>query len=249
MPTCYNAMRLISLIGIAVFSFLFYSVYSHPEMIEKMARSFVITKATLKIDDLQQSYKVSSISSKALSIAGKLGLDQQSIRENVDAGIDNYIRDSLNSICKFDCPEIEEKHDAPRFANFKFHGKSVFEALKERYMKTIGLLVRDLQIFAGVNAATFLVLFGMTFIRTCQPKALIAPWCLLLMSVIIACISYLGNSHWFYDILMNKFMGFGYLFSIVFIYWMLADIAFNDAKGFQAVFYLMMGMAVMSSFS
>lgn len=243
-------MRSISLVGLMVFSFCFYTISAHPEIIEKMAKTFVITKAQLKADDFQKNDKVEAVADKALSIAVKFGFDQQKIQEKMDGGIDNYIRDSLSAICKFDCPDAIESNavEQSRFTNFKFHGQSIMEALKDRYMKTIDLLVRDLRIFTGVNAIAFFVMLGMSFMKTNQPKALVIPWVFLLLSVVIASISYIGNSHWFYDILMNHFMGFGYLFYMAFIFGMLCDFVFNEAKFLQAIFYPMMGLALLSSF-
>jgi hypothetical protein len=82
----------------------------------------------------------------------------------------------------------------------------------------------------STNALIFAFLLVLTFLKPNQLKILFLSAVLLTASTLIASIFYIFGQNWFYTILYNHYMGFGYLLYITGIFLLLLDVAINKAR-------------------
>jgi hypothetical protein len=76
----------------------------------------------------------------------------------------------------------------------------------------------------------FLVLLSIAFLKPNAMVQLFVPGILLLTATIISSGIYMFGQDWFYTILYNDYMGFGYLAYLSIIFAFLMDVTFNSAR-------------------
>ncbi len=76
----------------------------------------------------------------------------------------------------------------------------------------------------------FLILVMVSFFNPQAMKHLFLPGLLLVFATVISSGIYIFGQDWFYTILYNDYLGFGYLFYIGLIFGFLLDIALNKGR-------------------
>jgi len=76
----------------------------------------------------------------------------------------------------------------------------------------------------------FLVLLAVSFAKPQAMAHLFVPGVLLVLATLIASTIYIFGQDWFYTILYNDYMGFGYLVYLSVIFSVLMDIVLNKAR-------------------
>jgi hypothetical protein len=230
------SLRIIGILGLALFGLLFGSTYGIPEVVEKSAKGFVKKQIEDEIREKYQNIKASTLSEKALTIANGLGYEENKIRENIQNKLPEKIAEIIASLCGYDCERKKKLTKSitagyvERIANIQVAQHQLGQIIKDKYMEIVGNLRMDLRIFLASNATMFLILL---LISSLKPKAvshLFLPGCLLLISTIASSAIYIFGQDWFYTIIYYHYMGVGYLTYIFFIFGFLMDIVFNKAR-------------------
>lgn len=99
-----------------------------------------------------------------------------------------------------------------------------------RYGEIVGDLLRDLRIFTGTNLVAFALLLGLSLARPAQARPLLVPGVLLGGATLIASAFYIVGQDWFFALLYNDYVGFGYTAWLALIYVFLLDIALFQAR-------------------
>lgn len=229
-------LRSIGLFGILLFGVLFAVTYVSPEKIEKSAKGFVKYQIEKEVREKQQLINESSFANKALSIAERLGVESEQIQEDLDNEIPEKIASVIASMCGYDCERKKELAQSiasgylDRIKSIEIAQDTLGNLIKGKYIEIVGNLKLDLRIFLGSNLLMFLILL---VVSLAKPKAiahLFVPGVLLLTATILASAIYIFGQDWFYTILYNDYMGFGYLAYIAVIFGVLVDIALNKAR-------------------
>ncbi len=229
-------LRSIGLLGILVFGILSAVTFVSPNVIEESAKEFVKYQIAKEVREKQQSVVDSSVASKALSIAESLGLESEKIQSNLDGNLPEKIASVIASMCGYDCERKKALAESissgylERLKNINVAQNTLGDLIKGKYMEIVGNLKFDLRIFLGSNFAMFLILLVVSFAKPRAMTHLFLPGLLLVVATIISSVIYIYGQDWFYTILYNDYMGFGYLVYISVIFCVLMDIALNKAR-------------------
>lgn len=229
-------LKLIGLFGLVLFGSLFLVTFMSPEEIEESAQGFVKIQVEKEIRQKQQSIKESSVTKAALNIAEKLGFEKQRIQADLNNDLPEKIATIIASMCGYDCEKKKALTHSitssyvERLKNIQIAESTLSDIIKGKYLEVVSNLKNDLRIFLGSNFIMFLVLLVLSFAKPKAVAHLFLPGLLLVIATILSSSIYIFGQDWFYTILYNDYMGFGYLAYIAFIFGFLLDITFNGAK-------------------
>ena len=94
----------------------------------------------------------------------------------------------------------------------------------------VAKLILDLRIFAGTNAVVFLVSFGISLLKAQAVAQLFLPGALLLIATLVSGYFYIFNQTWFFTIIYNDYVGYGYIVYVFLVFLFLCDVVFNKAR-------------------
>ena len=229
-------LRSIGLFGILLFGVLFSITFVSPEIIEKSTKGFVKYQIEKDVREKQQLLSDSTIANKALSIANKLGLESEQLQEDLDNNLPEKIASVIASMCAYDCERKKALAQSitsgylDRIKNIEIAQDTLGNLVKGKYIEIVGNLKFDLRIFLGANFLMFLTLLVVSFIKPKAVAHLFLPGILLVLATVLSSAIYIYGQDWFYTILYNDYMGFGYLAYIAVIFGVLVDIALNKAR-------------------
>jgi hypothetical protein len=229
-------LRAIGLFGILFFGVLFLVTFLSPETIEESSKEFVKFQIEKEVREKQRQLGQSSLAEKALGMSELLGVESAKIQSDLDNKLPEKIADIVAAMCGYDCEKKKAVAQSiatrymDRIKSIELAQDTLGDVIKGKYIEIVGNLKFDLRIFLGANFGMFLILF---VVSLAKPKAVVHlffPALLLLLATIISTSIYLFGQDWFYTILYNDYMGFGYLVYIAVIFGVLMDIFFNGAK-------------------
>lgn len=236
METMNITLKTIGLLGIALFGLLLSLTFISSTAIEESAKGFVKFQIEKEVREKQYLLGQSSIADKALSIISRLGYKKEKIQDDLDNKLPEKIASFLASMCGYDCEKKKALSKSitsgyfDRIKKIQLATSTLGKIVKGKYLDIVGNLKADLIIFLGANFLMFFLLFVISFTRPKAIKHLFLPGLLLLVATVMSSSIYIFGQDWFYTILYNDYMGFGYLVYIAVIFGILLDISFNKAK-------------------
>lgn len=230
------ALRSIGVLGALFFGLLFAVTFVSPEAIERSAESFVKYQIEKEVREKQQAVSQSTVTNKALDVAGRLGFEKENIQENLDKKLPEKVASVIASLCGYDCEKKKALAQSirsgylERIKSIQVAENTLGDIIKGKYIEIVGNLKFDLQIFLGTNFLMFTVLLTVSFAKPETIAHLFLPGMLLLAATVLSSSIYLFGQDWFYTILYNDYMGLGYSAYIAVIFGALVDIVFNKAR-------------------
>ncbi|WP_353571520.1 hypothetical protein [Candidatus Albibeggiatoa sp. nov. BB20] len=234
-------LRIISLLGVIVFSLLLGFSYSEQDNIEISAQHFVKQQIELKIREKYQHSKVFTFKEKAQFITNKFRDEEQKIKMLLENGLPEKIATVIAAMCGYDCEKKKQLTETitqsytKRIHRIQKAQYNLQNMIKDQYVKVIGKLLTDIRIFCASNASLFLFILFISIVSTKAEKSLLLPTILLLISIIAASSMYLFGQDWFYTIIYNDYMGYSYLIYVGLIFLFLMDITFNKAMATSTI--------------
>ena len=231
-----TTLRLIGIVGVSLFGLLFLVTFTSPEKIEESSKVFVKSQIEKEVREKQQTIANSTAAEAALIIAGKLGLEKDRIQSSLDDNLPEKIDSILASMCGYDCEKKKLLAQSiattylERIKNIQIAERTLSDLVRDKYVEIVGHLKQDLRVFLGSNLAMFLILVMVSFLNPQAMNHLFLPGLLLVFATVISSGIYIFGQDWFYTILYNDYMGFGYLFYIGLIFGFLLDIALNKGR-------------------
>jgi len=229
-------LRLVSVFGVVIFGVLFSVTFSSPQVIEESAKEFVKYQIEKEVREKHRALADSELGTKALSIAKSLGFESDNIQKSLADNLPEKIASVVASMCGYDCERKKQIASSitsgylERLKNIKVAQDSLGDIIKGKYVEIVSQLKLDLRIFLGSNLAMFLVLLAVSFAKPQAMAHLFVPGVLLVLATLIASTIYIFGQDWFYTILYNDYMGFGYLVYLSVIFSVLMDIVLNKAR-------------------
>lgn len=233
-------LRLIGLVGVVLFGAAFTFTYSVPGGVEDAAKEFIKQRiedeTRQKIDSLTHSAQ----DTKLAALAGKLLQRQESQIAVLKAGLHDKVHEKAAAV-------IAEMRDLScecrrKYAQFIKEGmesevsllqaadEKIVDFMKSKYMEVATKLTQDLRIFTGSNLAVFAMLLLVSFLKPQAVRHLFLPAVLLVGSTAICSYFYLFRQNWFFTIIYNDYVGFGYLGYVGAVFALFCDIVFNRAR-------------------
>lgn len=229
-------LRLIEIFGVLLFGILFSVTFFSPEKVEDSAQGFVKSQIEREIRVKQQAISESSVTEGALNIAGRLGIEKEKIRADLDDDLPIKIANIVAVMCGFDCEKKKALAQSittgytDRIKSIQIAENTLSDVVKGKYLGIVSNLKLDLRIFLGSNLAVFFTLVAISFLKPNAVHHLFLPSLLLVIAAIVASGIYIYGQDWFYTILYSDYIGFGYLIYIALVFGFLVDITCNKAK-------------------
>jgi len=231
-----HTLKLIGVFGIILFGILFSVTFLSPDKVEESAKGFVKYQIEKEVSEKQKIIAESSVAKTAFNIAGKLGFEKKQIQASLDNDLPEKIASIIAATCGYDCEtkkflaqSITSGYMA-KIKSIKIAESTLSDIVRGKYLEIVSNLRLDLRIFLGSNLAMFLLLLAVSLLKPKAVKHLYVPGLLLVVATVLSSSIYIFGQDWFYTILYNDYMGFGYLGYITVIFGFLLDIIFNKAK-------------------
>lgn len=229
-------LKSIGIFGLLLFGALFSLTLLSPTTIEESAKGFIKFQIEKEVHEKYESASQSSIANTALDFAERLGFEKKKIQEDLSNKLPEKIANIIASMCGYDCEKKKALAQTitsgylERINNIEVAQDTLGNIVKGKYIEIIGNLKTDLRIFLGTNFFMFLVLLSVSFFKPQAVTHLFLPAMLLLLATVVSSSIYIFGQDWFYTILYNDYMGFGYLAYTAVIFGVLLDISFNKAR-------------------
>lgn len=229
-------LKSISIFGILLFGVLLSVTFVSPEKVEYSAKGFVKSQIEKEVREKQQAMRESSVAEAALNISGRLGLEKEKIQADLDNKLPEKIASIVAAMCGYDCEKKKVLAQSiaagymERINSIKIAESTLSDVVKGKYLEIVGNLKLDLRIFLGSNLSMFFILVAILFLKPIAVQHLSLPGLLLVVATVVASSIYVLGQNWFYTILYNDYMGFGYLIYVAVIFGFLLDITFNKAR-------------------
>ena len=214
---------------------LFLIVWLAPERVERAAKSFaqdrMQTTAMEKLDradDTPLSRSLEDLRDKYLAEADVTAA-------MIKARVGDVVAAMVARLCHLDCKarsrlaESLQRGLTEQLAKYKTAAETVQGALKDGYRGIITRIFDDLKIFLGSTGLATFAVFLIALLKPALARPLFVPATLLLVSSVASASIYLFGQNWFFTILFNDYMGYGYAAYIGVIFLFLVDIVYFHA--------------------
>lgn len=230
-------LKIIGLLGFILFSTLFIFTYHLPPAVEKSAKNFIIHYIA---DDLKQNYlhqpNTQLFIDQATQWKNKALKDQKTTQNSIDKKLPELIASTIATTCGYQCEKAKNLQTTVKnvftshLTTLKDQQERLTTIIKDKYLEVLDNIKHDLRIFLSTNAGVFVLLLILTLLKPQAIRVLFIPALLLTFSTLLAAAFYIFEQDWFYTILYNDYMGFGYLLYIGGLFVLLMDIAINKAR-------------------
>ena len=233
-------LRVFGIIGILLFGTAFGFTFGVPGFVEDIGKDFIKQRIADETNEKIESIKFQGKDSKLGKLAEKIYKRNENKINELKNSLKNKAHEKLADIIAemrdLDC-ECRDKY-AQKFKNsFHFRIFSLQKAnvilmdfIKTQYMETVKKLKMDLRIFSGSNTLIFILLLLISLLKPRAIMHLFIPGVLLLISTIICSYFYLFEQNWFFTIIYNNYLGWGYLIYLGVVFGFLCDVVFNKGQ-------------------
>lgn len=234
------SLRLVGVIGAAIFLTFFAFTYSVPGWVERFAVDFIESEARdridASIDAIRPRESKNALARLAQSMYEKNETQIELLKSNLRNKVHQQWAAALAAVRDLDC-ECREKWE-DWFENGFNSNIALLQAVNEQvsifiystYMDVATELKRDIRIFTASNAAVFLLLLLVSFMKPRAFTHLFLPGVLLAISTLIYSYIYIFEQNWLLTIIQGSYFGFAYLAWLGIVFLFLCDIVFNRAR-------------------
>jgi hypothetical protein len=229
-------LRFASLTGFLLFAAVFAVVALAPRYVERSARDFIAYKLSSEIEELlpgsTQNGKAPSEWRLSAETLDELKQVQDQLQDRFHAAVEKFFA----GLCQFDCGRFEALRE---LALNVFHMLSAqaFDNLRsiaqDRYSDVLAKIRRELLIFSGINMFVFGLAFLATDLKRGWTGVLRIPLCIWLTAACVSIWLYLFQSNWFFTILFDSYLGFGYLAFLLLMFGLIAHWSYRARQLLQ----------------
>ncbi len=236
------SLRLTGLIGLLLFGTLFGFTYGVPEQVEQSAKSFVKYQINQEVKAKIAQVSETNLGKRAISLADRLGFQESQLKKDLENNLPEKIASIMAAMCGYDCEKKKQLAQdikasyLERIQNFQVGQFNLSNVVKGKYVEIVSNLKTDLRIFTFSNALMFLLLLLISFFKPQANQHLFVPGMLLFLATLSATCIYVFGQDWFYTIIYNDYMGYGYLIYLGVIFGFLMDIVLNQCRITTEVF-------------
>ena len=234
------SLRSIGVIGAAIFLTFFAFTYSVPGWVESFAADYIESEAQERIDTSIDSIRPPESETVLGRLAQSMYERNESEIEQMRSNLKNNVHEqwaaALASVRDLDC-ECREKWEDwfesgfnTNIALLQAANEQVSSFIHSTYMDVATELKRDIRIFTASNAAVFILLLIVTFLKPQAITHLFLPGVLLAVSTLICSYFYIFEQNWLLTIIHNSYLGFAYLAWLGVVFLILCDIIFNRGR-------------------
>ena len=233
-------LRSIGIVGTVIFSLFFALTFSTPTWVEEFASDYIEGEATERLDQGIDSIQVPESDSGLARLARSIyERNQEQIevrREQLREKVHEKKADALAQIRNLDC-ECRKKAAERLKRGFEIDigflqasNERITDFVQYKYATVAHELKRDIRIFTASNAAAFLLLLLISFIKPAAMLHLFLPGVLLAISTLVCSYFYVFEQNWLLTVIHSEYLGFAYLGWLGFVFLLFCDIALNRAR-------------------
>lgn len=214
--------------------------YGIPGYVEEVAKVFIKNKIEEKTNEKIDNLELTAKNSKLVKFAAKLMKNQETEINKLKNKIKSKAHEKLAAIIaemkdlNCECRQIHAQKIKMNYVfkivSLKAANEKLIAFMKTKYMEVVNNLKIDLRIFTGSNTIIFLFLLLLSFLKPNATFHLLIPGVLLFISTIACSYFYLFEQNWFFTLIYNDFIGYGYLGYVGTLFLFLCDIAFNKGR-------------------
>ena len=233
-------LRSLGALGACLFAFFFALTFSTPEWVENYARDFIESEVSKKLDRRIDTLQVPESENKLSKLAQKLisqNEDQiDELKTKLKNNVHSQIANALAEIRDLDC-ECRKKWEESFRSGFETKisflqatNEKIVDFIHFSYVQVVEKLKQDIRVFTGANAAVFLLLLIISFLKPKAITHLFLPGILVSASTIICSYFYIFEQNWLLTIIYSDYLGFAYIVYLGIVFSFLCDIVLNRGR-------------------
>lgn len=225
-------LRVTGFIGLAIFATFFVFTWAMPQWVERFGAEYLESEVVERIEAQIDALAPRSDAGLAGALAAELYRrnEQQigEIKAELKARVREQVRDP-NCDCRRGLDELRET-EAWNIATLVADGTGLTALINSNYVRVVGELKREIRIFTGINALSFVLLLLISFAKPAAARHLLIPGVLLLCATLFCAWLYLFSQNWLITIIQGSYVGFAYAAYLGVVYAFLCDIVFNRGR-------------------
>jgi len=237
MPVLGAAIRLVGLLGLVLFGTAFAVTFVSPIYFEQAGKAFVQNRIEAEVRAKIQSLPAHLPATRAMGILSqRFQTDAAALQKKLEDRLPEKVADVIAQMLDLDC-DCREKlgrtfRDTLEWRLTSLAGAQarLYEIIEGKYVQIVQKLLRELRIFSGCNAVAFLCLVAVSLRRKASGAQLLIPATLLLISTLVCAGFYLFEQNWFFTILFDDYLGYGYAAYLALVFLFLWDVSLNGAR-------------------
>ncbi|MCP5078203.1 MAG: hypothetical protein GY951_09140 [Psychromonas sp.] len=233
-------LRTLGVIGILIFGTGFWFTFGVPGYIEEAGKEFIKDQIKKETKEKIDSIKIESKDNKLYQLASKYLKKHEQQIDSLRSQLENKAHEKLAAIiaemrdlsceCRKKYEQRIKENIIIRIANLEQAKESIVDFMKTKYMEVVNKLKLDFRIFTSSNLLVFVFLLAILLFKSRAIAHLYLPGLLLALSTVICSYFYIFEQNWFFTILYNNYVGWGYLAYLCILFGFLCDIIFNKAR-------------------
>ena len=236
-PDMANALRpfliWLGIAGALLFGAAFFASLLDPHFVGQTAKAAIRYHVETKIDEKIGALDSKFLGGQATQIIAGYGDKLKSLRAFAASGEISKLLASMGDL-SCDCRKLVETvltaFSLSEVASLKAAREKLTMLVRAKYMETEANLTREFRIFTGSNAVVFLLLAFAALFKRKAGIHLIPAAIILLVAALVTAGFYLFNQNWFYTVLFDDYVGYGYDAYLAVAFVLLADILLNRGR-------------------
>jgi len=234
-------IKIVITLFLILYGALFTLTFLSPYTIEKQAQSFIAKKVLEQTHERIDKIGSGKVFKSKLMILAKKSMEEEKkhlltfkilLHEKADEVFAKVMTEMSNKDCE--CRKKYQKF---------FHGilvdgiqyfsngiEKIKQFMSQSYMFVMQKVLDDFKIFTGSNFFVLTLLLFLLYLKPSNTKRLEILAGLMLVSVLISSYFYIFNQNWFFTLIFDSYVGFGYLVYVGIVFGFLVDIGFNKAR-------------------
>lgn len=225
---------LVGTLGMAICLAVLGLTFVKPLVLEQAFKGVINQQVTRQVGRAVDAFDERFVAAQVGRLRGRLGAQAQAIREQLRREIPQRVSEQ---VARMQDPSCECRRIlGERLARIQQQMHKLPQFIQHRYAQTVHSMLRELRLFAGINAAAFalVALAGATGLRRAAPAAA-QRWLgvaagLLTLSTLVAAALYVFNQNWLETLLFNHWVGWGYAAWLALLFAWLCDLVLNRAR-------------------
>jgi hypothetical protein len=233
-------LRLVGVAGAALFTAFFWFTYSTPAWVENVAAEYiearVAEKIDARIDNLRPPAGDGALARYAQQLYQQNEVRIDELKEQLKSEARARMQVCLAQIRELS-PELREKLidwlQEGRLANIDsllVENRKLTALIQSSYFAVVADLKRDIRVFTATNAAAFLLLVLVSFLRPDEVTQLFVPGVLLTVATLACAYAYVFEQNWLLTLIHGDYLGFAYTAYLGVVFLFLCDIALNRGR-------------------
>lgn len=235
-----SVLRIVGALGAVLFAFSFALTFSTPQWVERFAVEYIETRVSESIDSKIDALRPEAGDSVAARVAQGLYERNQAAIEKLKQHFKEGVREKwaaalaevrdLDCACRKQWLDILEGGTMVHLQSLEAQSQRLTDFIQASYMEVATDLKRDIRIFTATNAAMFLLLLLVSFLKPQAVRHLFAPGLLLGVATMLCAYLYVFEQNWLLTVIDGSYLGYAYgaYLGVTFVF--LCDIALNRGR-------------------